>query len=267
MKSLSESARGPKVDAELEFKENAPILRIRGVAYAVEVHDAQADDVLRLVRLEKHDGTVHDVSVHTTGETRCTCGDFEFRCRGVHGCECKHIASLRAAGMLDVPRAARPVLVAGVDRVRDELDEPIIATTPAVCCSDSEPLPCAGCVESAPYEPTAEEQAEAYAAHIEMQAEALGLLPPGVTSEADPSKWDSWTDDDRWELTDADEAAELLTLDEYVSAEAARYQNLGTMAGELISRHLASLAGLVRLAQAHTPHQAEDRIEALAAGR
>jgi hypothetical protein len=56
------------------------------------------------------------------------------------------------------------------------------------------------------------------------------------------------------------ESLALLTLDQMIDHEAYRYRGVGTLAAELIARHLAGLAEMVRFVRAATPHQAEDRI-------
>ena len=103
--------------------------------------------------------------------------------------------------------------------------------------------------------------------------------------DSDPATWPAWCDDDRWELgpeptdhdwseyarwsegnLEHDEAPALaMPLDAWIEAEARRYRDLRTQAGELVADALVELAASVRLTQATTPRTARDRIEALEA--
>jgi hypothetical protein len=88
-----------------------------------------------------------------------------------------------------------------------------------------------------------------------------------------PADWPAWTDADVWEPNeglvdpaDADEDLEpapLLTLADWIEAQARRYQDLATDAGAMLGQSLLELASLVRLTGATTPATALARLAAL----
>jgi hypothetical protein len=82
------------------------MLNIRGTAYAAEML-ADAPDGERVVRLEKlaRAAEVYDVVRHPDGSYSCGCAHYTFRLAGSDQ-ECKHIRSVRAAGLLDAYRPA-----------------------------------------------------------------------------------------------------------------------------------------------------------------
>jgi hypothetical protein len=271
--SVNRTRRDParvELDADLEFDDGSPILRLNGTAYALTVYRAEAEDVVRVVRLEKRDGTTYDGSEHPHG-AECTCPDYEVRHRGLDALSCKHIRALRALGLLaPAPRTdATPAPYLGpwffgCGRVRDEFDE--LAETPRPTQQDPrQDGPAAGTTEALAhgpdYRPTAADLDEMHRAFVESEAAELGMIP----TEAYPADWPSWTDAERWEPTDAPDAdpAGLLTLDEWIDRQSAGYAALGTDAGDLVARALAALAALVRLVGAATPATAADRIATL----
>lgn len=61
--------------------------------------------VLKLVRLRRADGVAYECRVCRDGWSQCTCADWEFRHSDGQS-DCKHLAALRAAGLL--PAAFSP---------------------------------------------------------------------------------------------------------------------------------------------------------------
>ena len=81
-------------------------LTINGVSYAVRPLAPDAGSgVSRAYRLRKADGTAYVVSQHAHG-AHCECGDFCWRHDGINSLGCKHIRSLAAVGLIDVPAEA-----------------------------------------------------------------------------------------------------------------------------------------------------------------
>jgi hypothetical protein len=125
----SVKSRRRELSAELEFDDSGhPIVRINGTPYSLE--DLPQPAAGR--RLEKLDGTTYEVS--DAGE--CTCPDYLERHKGLDTLGCKHVKALRMLGLLEPPAIAaapepKPTLRPGIDRVRDELDEPPAAPEPA----------------------------------------------------------------------------------------------------------------------------------------
>lgn len=78
------------------------ILTINGMPYSVRPIRPDADsNVHRAFRLRKADGITYDIYQSHDGIAECDCPDFTFRraCIDPHGC--KHIAAMRAVGMLE----------------------------------------------------------------------------------------------------------------------------------------------------------------------
>jgi hypothetical protein len=232
--------------------------------------------------LEKHadpDATYSVIRTHA-GLVECSCPDYEARHRGIDCGYCKHGRALVELGLL---RAAKPEPIASARLTAPDAPQSVAGAgtpeatveTPAACCDASEAAPCQSCAtpqEPAGFadelaaavgpiaptgEPTAQDLAEMYRFRAEAEARELGLIP----HEADPADWPSWTDEEVWELDD--EPADLLTLDELIDHEAGRYRRIGTLAGEMIGRHLAELASMVRFVRASDPETAADRIATL----
>ncbi len=74
-------------------------LAINGTSYVLRRIPCDPSAALRAWRLRKADGTTYNVGVTEFGPT-CDCPDQEFRREGIDPHGCKHIASLRAVGLL-----------------------------------------------------------------------------------------------------------------------------------------------------------------------
>ncbi len=237
------------------------------------------------------EGTVYDVAQTPDGHAECTCPDYEARRRGLDASGCKHVKAMRQMGLIDpapVPGepapeptpgpapepapspAPTPAPVDDVSRLQARafgirLPEPAARRPfgvglvvepepePAACCPPSEAEPCQACLSApaVPGEPAVE-------VAVEDDPAAGSIGPDDEFAMPD--------DDDDAEDLDAD-AAGLLTLDQYIDAQADRYLALGHGAGRLIADALATLARSVRFYHAMTPDQYLDRSEADGASR
>lgn len=107
----------------------AASVRINGARYhAEEVTGITDPFILRAWRFEKSgdDEAVYDVAKHAHGGISCTCPDWETRHYEYNTAGCKHVQCAVALGFLTRAERGmeRPALVPGVNRVRDEFDEP-----------------------------------------------------------------------------------------------------------------------------------------------
>ncbi len=74
-------------------------LAINATVYFVRPLQPHPEVSARAVRLTKTDGTIYDVAITTHG-AECSCPDFTFHRQGKDPKGCKHIAALRAVGLL-----------------------------------------------------------------------------------------------------------------------------------------------------------------------
>jgi hypothetical protein len=97
---------------------------------------------------------------------------------------------------------------------------------------------------------------------LEVRPDAPVPYQPTASDWAEFGEWSASLDGEIWEPG----PEPTYDLAGYVDAQADRYRRLGTLAGDLVATHLATLASAVRLAQTNSPGVAMDRIASLERG-
>lgn len=220
------------------------ILSIRGIPYTVEAVDPGEDGTAAFFLTKQLPDAEPYYIVRThAGRVECSCADYVARRRGTAG-TCKHGAALVAARLLDAPRpvpnVSRPSRP-GIDRVRDEFDEPAPIT---------------------PIDAIRQAQADAFGIRLPATPAKAIIAPDAEDGEghgepgedlgpADPS--DEWDDDD-----------DRLTLAEFIEITRDAYRAIDSGAADLITEALDDLLAECRtLGNPATAQQFRDRRDAM----